>query len=80
LESNLYDERVQKRFLVTKEVVEQNKISHLSYTPQGTTKLIQSFDTLLFGSFATYYLAMLYDVDPAPNPWVDYFKKRLKEL
>ncbi len=65
---------------MTKEVVEQNKIEHLTYTPQGNTKIVQAFDTLLFGSFVTYYLAMLYGADPAPNPWVDYFKKRLKEL
>lgn len=80
LESNLYDERVRKRFQVTHEVVEKNRISYQSYKPHGTTKLAQSFDTLLFGSFTTYYLAMLYGLDPAPNPWVDYFKKRLKEI
>ena len=80
IESSLYDERVQKRFSVTKEVVEQNKISHFTYQPKGATKLIQAFDTLLFGSFVTFYLAMLNGVDPAPNPYVDYFKKRLKEI
>lgn len=79
LESNLYDERVQTRFTITKEVIQKNKIAHVSYKPGGTSKILQSFDTLLFGSFVTYYLAMLYDVDPSPNPWVDYFKKRLKE-
>ncbi len=80
LESNLYDPRVQSRFAITKEVVEQNHIGHLTYKPRGTTKIVQAFDTLLFSSFVTFYLAMLYGVDPAPNPWVDYFKKRLKEI
>lgn len=80
LESNLYDPKVQMRFRVTKEVVEQNKITYLTYIPQGNTKLTQAFDVLLFGSFVTYYLAMLHDVDPSPNPYVDYFKNRLKEL
>lgn len=80
LESNLYDPKVQLRFQVTKEVLEQNEVGYLSYQAQGNTKLIQAFDTLLFGSMTTYYLAMIYEVDPSPNPYVDYFKKRLKEL
>ena len=80
IESRLYDSRVQLRFKVTKDVVEQNKISYLSYLTVGDTKRMQAFDTLLFGSFVTYYLAMLYSVNPAPNPWVDYFKKKLKVL
>lgn len=80
LESNLYDEKILKRFKVTKEVLEQYKISHVTYAPHGESKLEQSFDVLLFGSFVTYYLAMIYGVDPAPNPYVDYFKKRLKEI
>lgn len=80
LESSLYDQKIKQRFQVTKEVLEQNKVGHLSYQVQGTTKLAQAFDALLFGSFTTYYLAMLYEVDPSPNPYVDYFKKRLKEL
>ena len=80
LESNLYDPRIIKRTAVTKEVIEQNKLSYESYSPQGKTKIIQSFDCLLFGSYVTFYLAMLYGVDPTPNPYVDYFKKRLKEI
>ena len=80
LESSLYDPKVQLRFQVTKEVLEQNKVGHLSYQVQGNSKLIQAFDALLFGSMTTYYLAMIYEVDPSPNPYVDYFKKRLKEL
>lgn len=80
LESDLHDERIQKRIQVTKEVVEKNKIGYEVYKPQGTSRLLQAFDTVLFGSFVTYYLAALYKENPTPNPWVDYFKKRLKEI
>lgn len=80
LESSFDDERIQKRFTVTREVVEKNGIKHLSYKARGTTKIVQAFDLVLFGSFVTYYLAMLNDENPTPNPWVDYFKKRLKEI
>lgn len=80
LESNLYDDQVKKRFMITKEVIEKNNITHHSYAAQGTSKIVQAFDTMLFGSFVTYYLAMLHDEEPTPNPWVDYFKNRLKEV
>ncbi|RJR29774.1 hypothetical protein C4564_01690 [Candidatus Microgenomates bacterium] len=80
LETLFDDELIQKRFAVTKEVVEKNGIKHLSYKARGATKIVQAFDLVLFGSFVTYYLAMLHDENPTPNPWVDYFKKRLKEI
>lgn len=80
LESTLEDERNQKRIEVTKEVVAKNSITYESYISQGATKLMQAFNLILFGSLVTFYLAMSYKENPTPNPWVDYFKKRLKEL
>ncbi len=80
IESDMYDRRISKRITVTKEVLQQNQVPYESYSPQGKTKIVQSFDVLLFGSYVTFYLAMLYGVDPSPNPYVDYFKKRLQEV
>jgi hypothetical protein len=35
------------------------------------------FETLLFGSYVNYYLALLNRTNPTPIPTVDYFKRRL---
>lgn len=77
-ESNLYSDRVQKRYPITAEVIEKNKYPVSSYKLQASTKLEQSFEMLTFGSYVGFYLSMLNGIDPAPIPWVDYFKENLK--
>lgn len=77
IESDLYTKQVIDRYGVTKDVVEQNGIETGVYKLQSPRKLTQIFEELMFGSFINYYLAMLYGINPAPIPWVDYFKKKL---
>jgi len=79
LESDLYSKEVLKRYPITKEVVEKNEVSLSSYTLRSKKKLNQIFEILALGSFVSFYLAMLYDLDPTPIPWVDYFKEKLAE-
>lgn len=76
-ESELYSERVQKRYPITAEVIEKNKYEISSYKLQASTKLEQAFEMLTFGSYTGFYLSMLNGIDPAPIPWVDYFKEKL---
>ncbi len=77
--SDLYTKRIQKRFKITKEVVEKNNILTIWLPVEGKTKLEQLFWCLGFSSFFTLYLSDLYGEDPNVIPFVDYFKKRLKE-
>lgn len=76
-ESDLYSNRVKKRYEITKEVVEKNGIDVLSYHLHSKERLMQIFELIIFGSFVQFYLAVLYDIDPSPIPWVDYFKEKL---
>ena len=77
--SPLYSERIKQRMNITKEVIEKNKIEYFEYKVSSATYLSQSFELIQFGAFVNFYLAMLYDQNPAPIPWVDYFKDRLKK-
>lgn len=77
LESTLYDPEIKARFKITKKVVEKNKIESISIEMVGRTRLIQVFDSLYLGGFVSGYLAILNGLDPAPIPWVDFFKKEL---
>jgi len=79
-ESDLYSSPIQKRFLITKEVVEKNKVPTLTYKLLGKTKIEQVFEMMALGSFLSMYLSVLYKENPAAIPYVDYFKKRLKEI
>jgi glucose/mannose-6-phosphate isomerase len=77
LESSLYSEKIQKRIAVTKEVLNKQKITTESYNLQSSNQLAQVFEAILFSSWTTFYLGLLYGVDPTKIPWVDYFKKQL---
>jgi len=76
-ESVLYSERVQKRFVVTRDVISKNNVAAVSYTLLSSKKLDQAFELLTIGSYTSFYLAMLQSVDPSQIPWVDYFKEQM---
>lgn len=77
IESNLYSEKDKKRIELTKDVVSKNNIDTISFSPTSPTNLSQALETLSFGGLTSFYLAILYGIDPSPIPWVDYFKEKL---
>src|SRR3989344_2097556 len=79
IESDLYSQRIKKRMDLTRQIIDKNGLKTNTYKLTFPTKLAQVFELISLGSFVTYYLAMLHGVDPAKIPWVDYFKKRLRE-
>ena len=79
IKSSLYNERVKSRYYITEEVLSKNKISYSEFAPRFQTKLAQSFEILVLGSFISFYLAMLNNEDPSKIPWVNYLKNKLKE-
>lgn len=76
-QSDLYTDRVQKRYVVTTDVIAKNEAEYMTYKLSGQSKMKQVFELLTLGSFTTFYLAMLYNVDPSQIPWVDYFKEQM---
>lgn len=78
--SNLYSDRVKKRYPLTAEVVEKNQIEYSIFFPLADTKISQVFATLIFGSFLSYYLTKEYAINPLEIPWVDFFKAKLSEF
>jgi len=77
IESDLYSERIKKRFEITRDVVSKNNIDNYTFKSTSSNKLSQSFETIQFGAYVNFYLTMLYEQDPAPIIWVDYFKEKL---
>ena len=78
--SKLFSPSTQKRFYITKEVVEKNSIGTAWYELKGQNKIEQAFELMIFGNFLTMYLSSLYGENPAAVPYVDYFKNKLKEI
>jgi len=79
IHSSLYETAIQKRMSLTGQVVGKNNVETVDIHLSFEGKLAQVFELIQLGSFVTFYLAMLHGVDPAKIPWVDYFKKKLKE-
>jgi glucose/mannose-6-phosphate isomerase len=77
LNSSLYSEKIQKRFVISKDVVEKQHVSTHVIELMGKTKLAQVLELFTLSGHTTFYLAMLYDTDPVAVPWVDYFKAQL---
>lgn len=77
--SALYSENNQTRMRLTESVIEQNHIEYRAVDLKAPTRLAQAFELLVFGSYTSFYLAMLYGKDPSVIPWVDWFKAQLKE-
>lgn len=77
--SSLYSEEVKKRMEITQEIVQNQKIELFEYQPVASTKIAQVFEAIQFGAYVDLFLAILYGQDPAPIPWVDYFKTRLEQ-
>lgn len=79
VESDLYLASNKLRTTLTSDVLDQNKIEHRTLKLESATKLEQAFEMLVFGAYTSFYLAMLHGLDPAPIPWVDWFKDQLKK-
>ena len=79
LDSNNYSDKIKKRMVLTKQVIVDNKRSVFSYNPHEQNIYADFLNTMLFGSYLTLYLGLIYGQNPAINPWVDYFKDQLKK-
>ncbi|MFH2019317.1 MAG: bifunctional phosphoglucose/phosphomannose isomerase [bacterium] len=77
--SHLYSPALTKRVEITKQLIE--KMGHQVEVIQATapTKLEQVCEVIMLGAYFNFYLAMLYGVDPAPIPNVDWFKAQMSK-
>ncbi len=79
LNSANYSDKIKKRMVLTKTVIEQNKREVFEYEANGANVYEDFLNVMVFGSYLTLYLGLIYGQNPAVNPWVDYFKQELKK-
>lgn len=79
VESSFYNQHIQKRFAVTKEILTKNEIPFVSYMCQEKTPFEQVAEMLVLSSYLSYYSALLEGIDPTAIPIVDYFKAALRQ-
>lgn len=79
LNSPNYSPKIKKRMELTMDVVKQNNHAMHEFMTSGQTIYDDFLEALAYGSYLTLFLALRYDQNPAVNPWVDWFKDKLKE-
>lgn len=78
LTSPIYNPKIQKRFSATSKVFHRLRVKHLILESSADNRLDSALEILAYGSWASFYLAMLNGKNPASIPWVESFKKELK--
>jgi glucose/mannose-6-phosphate isomerase len=77
LTSPLLHPRTLLRYRVTQEILEREGIAHHELSGEGQGPLSHMMSLLLWGDYVSYYLALLYGLDPTPVDTIDYLKERL---
>jgi glucose/mannose-6-phosphate isomerase len=80
LTSPLDHPRTRVRFQITQEILSQRGVSCEVVEARGSSRLAQMLSAVHFGDYVSFYLAMLYGVDPTSLKVVAYLKRRLAEI
>jgi glucose/mannose-6-phosphate isomerase len=78
LRSGLYLDRNLKRINLTQKAFMLEGVNTDFFNTQGNCSLAHQWSGIQFGDFTAYYLAMLYETDPAQQDVLDAFKKELE--
>lgn len=73
-------ERLEPRFAITREIIEEAVHQVLEVRSAGETRLAQVLDLMYLGDWVSCYLAFDNDVDPGPIPAIFTLKDRLAAL
>ena len=77
LRSPTYNARVKLRYEVTAGLLKQAGVACEYVDAEGQSALAQMMSLVMVGDFTSYYLAILYGVDPTPVKSISYLKEQL---
>jgi len=71
--------QVQKRMDITREIITPFAASVMEIDGEGTSKLERIIDLIHLGDWVSFYLAIIYNLDPTPVEKINYLKSKLSE-
>ena len=77
LRSDSLHPRVLLRYGITGNILDQSGVKHEIVDAIGKSKLAQMMSLIFMGDYVSYYLALLYGIDPYPIKAVAYLKAEL---
>jgi len=79
LRSPSYNARVKLRYEVTSGLLKQAGVPYEFVDAEGSGPLAQMAGLISLGDYVSYYLAILYQVDPSPVKAINYLKEQLSK-
>jgi glucose/mannose-6-phosphate isomerase len=64
---------------IVRKMIADGEIDVEEFESVGKSPLARMFSVIQWGDFASFYLAMLNDVDPTPVEAIDHLKRELSE-
>jgi glucose/mannose-6-phosphate isomerase len=77
LRSTHLPQRIQLRYRITGQLLEQAGVGYRTADGQGKSALAQMMSLVLIGDYVSYYLAILNRIDPSPVETIDFLKGEL---
>jgi glucose/mannose-6-phosphate isomerase len=77
--SKFNNERVLTRYKVTAQILEEQGLLFNNYTLKGSSKLVQALELPHFCAWVGFYLSILQNTDPGPEPWIIKLKESLSQ-
>ncbi len=77
LRSAGFNDRIKRRYEVTGELLKRAGVAYEYVDSVGESPLAQMLGLVFLGDWVSYYLAILYGIDPTPVKAIDYLKERL---
>ncbi len=78
--SNLLHPRVSSHYRLTRELLDHHSLPNYQVEAIGKSPLTQTLSATFIGDFVSYYLAILYGIDPSATPLLDQVKQRLNAM
>jgi len=77
LRSSLLHPRVMLRYSITEHILDQSNVQHTIVEAEGQSKLAQLVGLMHYSDYVSYFLSLLYEIDPYPINSVYYLKAEL---
>ncbi len=80
LRSPSFPQPILLQYKITAEILNKAGIKHKIIDSDEEDKLSQIMSLVFLGDWVSYYLSILYQIDPTPTPPINYLKQRLSTL
>ncbi len=76
-ESQFNNERVKLRYKITKDILDEQSLKYLTYSLKGSNVFVSLLELAHYCAWLGFYLSILDDTDPGPEPWILKLKSAL---